>query len=61
MLILMRVISVVGSDELEQRSVNVRNRDDVGAKERRTETIPLDVITEKLVALKTSKRLENKL
>ena len=53
-------ISVVGQDELDSRSVNVRNRDDVGTKAR-TETLPLDVIAEKLLALKTSRSLHNKL
>jgi threonyl-tRNA synthetase len=46
---------------MEHRSVNVRNRDDVGNKERKAQTIPLDVITAKLVALKADKRLENQL
>lgn len=38
----------------------MRNRDDVGTKAR-TETLPLDVITEKLLALKTKRSLHNKL
>jgi threonyl-tRNA synthetase len=41
--------------------VNVRNRDDVGSKSRDAVTTPLDVIAEKLLALKTKKRLHNKL
>ena len=52
--------AVVGQEELDSRSVNVRNRDDVGTKAR-TETLPLDVIAEKLLALKTSRSLHNKL
>lgn len=54
------VISVVGQDELETNSVNVRNRDDVGTKAR-TETLPLDTITQKLLELKTTRSLSNKL
>ena len=52
--------AVVGQEELDSRSVNVRNRDDVGTKAR-TETLPLDVIAEKLVALKGTRSLTNKL
>lgn len=54
------VPSVVGQDEFETNSVNVRNRDDVGTKAR-TETLPLDVITQKLVELKKTRSLSNKL
>ncbi|KAI0080421.1 tars protein [Panus rudis PR-1116 ss-1] len=53
-------ILVVGQEELDSRSVNVRNRDDVGTKAK-TEMVPLDVIAEKLVQLKNSKSLQNKL
>ncbi|KAK7461132.1 threonyl-tRNA synthetase [Stygiomarasmius scandens] len=53
-------ILVVGEQEQNARSVNVRNRDDVGTKNR-SEDIPLDTILEKFVDLKTSRRLENKL
>ena len=52
--------SVVGQEELDARSVNVRNRDDVGTKAR-SETIPLDEIVQKLVALKDRQNLQNKL
>ena len=38
----------------------MRNRDDVGMKAR-TQVVPLEEIVEKLVTLKTSKSLENKL
>ena len=51
---------MVGQEELDSRSVNVRNRDDVGTKAR-TETLPLDQLTEKLVALKTTRSIHNKL
>lgn len=40
--------------------MNVRNRDDVGSKAK-TEMVPLDVFAEKLIALKKSRSLENKL
>ncbi|KAJ3971179.1 hypothetical protein EV361DRAFT_991222 [Lentinula raphanica] len=52
-------ILVVGQEELDARAVNVRNRDDVGTKNK-GEMIPLDTVVEKLVELKSSKRLENK-
>jgi len=52
--------SVVGQEELDTRSVNVRNRDDVGTKTR-SETIPLDKIIQKFVALKDRRSLQNKL
>jgi len=52
--------SVVGQEELDARSVNVRNRDDVGTKAR-SEIIPLDEILQKLVALKDCRNLQNKL
>ncbi|KAI0317987.1 hypothetical protein OF83DRAFT_1118571 [Amylostereum chailletii] len=51
---------VVGEQEKVGRAVNVRNRDEVGTKARGT-IIPLDVIAEKLVALKASKSLKNEL
>jgi threonyl-tRNA synthetase len=51
---------VVGQEEFDARSVNVRNRDDVGTKAR-SETIPLDEVVQKLVALKKSRSLQNKL
>lgn len=55
-----RAFSVVGQAELETRSVNVRNRDNVGTKGR-DETVPLDDIIQKFVALRASRSLENKL
>lgn len=53
-------VVVVGQDELDTRSVNVRNRDNVGQKGR-DEVIPLDAVVEKLMALKKGRSLENKL
>jgi threonyl-tRNA synthetase len=52
---------VVGQSELDTRTVNVRNRDDVGSKTRAEVLIPLDEIASKLVALKKSRSLHNKL
>jgi len=49
---------VVGQEELDSRSVNVRNRDDVGTKAK-TAMVSLDVIIDKLVRLKASKSLRN--
>lgn len=55
-----RMCVVVGQTELETRSVNVRNRDNIGQKGRE-ETVPLDDIIKKLVTLRDSRSLENKL
>ena len=52
---------VVGQEELDTRSVNVRNRDDVGEKKARSATIPLDVLYKSLQSLKESHNLSNKL
>lgn len=52
--------TVVGQDELESRSVNVRNRDDIGTKAR-SESVKLDAICAQLLALKGSRSLHNKL
>ncbi|CAE6492331.1 unnamed protein product [Rhizoctonia solani] len=54
-------IVVVGEAEANVRAVNVRNRDDVGNKQRQDEVIPLDDFAAKLVSLKSERRLENKL
>jgi len=54
-------LAVVGSEELESRSVNVRNRDDAGNKKARTETIKLDEVLDKLLRLKNQRRLDNEL
>ena len=53
-------MAVVGQDELDGRSVNVRNREDVGTKAR-SEMIKLDEVVEKLALLKKERRLENKM
>jgi threonyl-tRNA synthetase len=52
--------AVVGEEEMNTQSVNVRNRDDVGSKVR-AEMMPLDDIATKLLALKSSRSLHNKL
>ncbi|KDQ13759.1 hypothetical protein BOTBODRAFT_44972 [Botryobasidium botryosum FD-172 SS1] len=52
-------ILVVGQEELDARAVNVRNRDDVGTKAK-TEMIALDEVLKKLVALKATRKLENR-
>lgn len=52
--------TVVGQEEFDARSVNIRNRDDVGIKGR-AETIQLEDVVKKLVALKENRSLENKL
>ena len=44
---------------MDSRSVNVRNRDDVGTKAR-SEIIKLDEVLDKFVALKAERRLANK-
>jgi len=51
-------ILVVGQEELDNRSVNVRNRDDVGTKAK-TAMMPLDTIIEKLTKLKANRSLQN--
>ncbi|KAI0704977.1 hypothetical protein BC835DRAFT_711379 [Cytidiella melzeri] len=53
-------ILVVGQEELDSQSVNVRNRDDVGTKAK-GQMIPLAEVAEKFVALKTARSLANKL
>ncbi|KAJ7637030.1 hypothetical protein FB45DRAFT_977499 [Roridomyces roridus] len=53
-------ILVVGEEERKSKSVNVRNRDDVGTKGR-DKMMPLEEFVERMVALKTSKSLDNKL
>jgi threonyl-tRNA synthetase len=53
-------ILVVGQEELDSRSVNVRNRDDVGTKSK-TAMMPLDTIIKKLTKLKANRSLQNAL
>ncbi|KAG8770681.1 threonyl-tRNA synthetase, partial [Serendipita sp. 398] len=50
-------IFVVGQDEMDNRAVNVRNRD--ADKKARAEIMPLDDVVAKLVSLKAERRLEN--
>lgn len=51
---------VVGEEEQSSRSVNVRNRDDVGTKAR-SQMLTLEDISLKLLALKSSRSLKNQL
>lgn len=53
-------ILVVGQDEEESKSVNVRSRDDVGTKSK-GQTQPLQEVLAKMLALKQSKALESKI
>ncbi|KAI8367429.1 hypothetical protein EDC96DRAFT_506811 [Choanephora cucurbitarum] len=53
-------IFVVGEVEQNTRSVNVRNRDDVGTKAK-GQTVPLEQVIESVQRLKTERSLENKL
>lgn len=53
-------IFVVGAEERESRTVNIRNRDDQ-ATQQRGEIIPLDEALEKLVKLRDERRLDNKI
>ncbi|CAG8544352.1 14485_t:CDS:10 [Gigaspora margarita] len=53
-------IFVVGAEEESTKSVNIRNRDDVGTKAK-GQTIPLEEAIGKLVKLKNEKRLQNSL
>jgi threonyl-tRNA synthetase len=51
--------AVVGEDELNNRSVNARSRDETV--KGRSETMPLDVAVQKLLALKANKGPVSKL
>ncbi|KAH7910912.1 hypothetical protein BJ138DRAFT_1126481 [Hygrophoropsis aurantiaca] len=53
-------ILVVGQEELDSRSVNIRNRDDVGTKTK-SQMAPLEETIEKLVQLKATRNLQNQL
>ncbi|KIP05628.1 hypothetical protein PHLGIDRAFT_24993 [Phlebiopsis gigantea 11061_1 CR5-6] len=53
-------ILVVGQEELDSQSVNVRNRDDVGTKAK-GQMISLEEVSQKFAALKATRSLENKL
>jgi threonyl-tRNA synthetase len=50
----------VGSAEMDTRTVNIRNRDDIGLKGK-GEMLGLDSVLEKMLSLKNERRLENKL
>jgi len=54
-------ILVVGQEELDGKAVNVRNRDDVGEKKTRAATVPLGTLVERLMTLKGSRSLSNKI
>lgn len=45
---------------MDTRSVNVRNRDDIGTKTR-SEALPLDEVVQRMLKLKSERRLDNKL
>jgi threonyl-tRNA synthetase len=53
-------IFVVGAEERDSKTVNIRNRDDQ-ATQQRGEIVPLDEAVKKLVALKDERRIENKI
>ena len=59
-LILLMYVTVVGQQEEESRSVNVRNRDDVGTKKQGAMEA-LDEVVKKLSNLKKTRSLQNKL
>ena len=52
--------TVVGSEEADTESVNVRNRDDAGLSGKK-EVLKFDEVLAKLFFLKNERRLENKL
>lgn len=51
-------VSVVGAQEQESRSVNIRNRDDPET-QAKGELVPLDEAIQKLKALKKQRRIIN--
>ena len=53
-------IFVVGQEEVDGSSVNVRNRDDAGSKAK-TPTVPFSDVLAQMIRLRDEKRLENKL
>ena len=53
-------VTVVGQEEPDNQSVNVRNRDDVGTKAK-GQMISLEEVSQKFAALKESRSLANKL
>jgi threonyl-tRNA synthetase len=54
------MISVVGAQERESRTVNIRNRDDP-ATQAKGELVPLQTAIDGLTALKNSRGLVNKI
>ena len=54
-------IIVVGQEEQEQRSVNLRNRDDAETAKGKSETVDLELVVKQMVALKAERRLANRL
>lgn len=58
-LALYNFIFVVGAQEKESNTVNVRNRDDQGT-QKMGELVPLDVIIQKLAKLRDDREFENK-
>lgn len=52
--------TAVGSAEMDTRTVNIRNRDDIGLKGK-GEMLGLESVLEKMLSLKIERRLENKL
>jgi threonyl-tRNA synthetase len=53
-------IFVVGAQEKESRTVNIRNRDDL-ASQKLGELIPLDVAVQKMEALRDERKLKTEL
>ena len=51
---------MVGQEELDSRSVNVRNRDDVGTKAK-GQMVSLAEVSKRFVELKETRSLQNKL
>lgn len=52
-------ILVVGTEEEEAQSVNVRNRDDIGGPKGKVDKRPLEEVLSKMLVLKDNKSLEN--
>ena len=60
MMLTQMLLVVVGAQEKESRTVNIRNRDDP-ATQNKGEMVPLDVAVEKLERLRSSRDLLNAL
>lgn len=50
--------SVVGAQEMQSRTVNIRNRDDQST-QAKGDLVPLDEAISKLVSLRDERKLEN--